>query len=395
MPRTFLSEVALASGSVALGVAAGWLGGKVGGELSLAPRAAEGSAPSCAPSSRGRARAIAKTVAAPIEHVRLMLQYDDDVSSASRGRRSTALTARGGSPREGGAASFTATRSTCCGSCPRAMATRRTRGSRPRSLHAGARRLGPGKSFALNVLAGGVSALSVDFLSTLSTSCARSSSARQAPDGAPAYARARDVVAELVRAPATRGGSTPFAAAIAGKSPVAPRRSSPCTARSRAQPVHAKTRGPGAARAKFAAAQCAALAAREASYPATPCAAGCRRTRAGPTRMKLRPPPSSQVRRAAAADARRPDGERRRPARSTAAPRSTATGASARCTAARGDEWAHVASALTLAPRRRSQRPRRGRRRESGVPPRRSGACSRVGAARPPLWGVLGSKLRA
>ena len=85
MPRTWTSEVALASGGVALSVAAGALGAKLAGavdrpELSAAIRRFV---------AGGISGAVAKTVTAPLEAIKLKLQYteDDDEGALDCARR--------------------------------------------------------------------------------------------------------------------------------------------------------------------------------------------------------------------------------------------------------------------------------------------------------------------
>ena len=85
MPRTWASEVALASGGVALSVAAGALGAKLAGavdrpELSAAIRRFV---------AGGISGAVAKTVTAPLEAIKLKLQYteDDDEGALDCARR--------------------------------------------------------------------------------------------------------------------------------------------------------------------------------------------------------------------------------------------------------------------------------------------------------------------
>ena len=85
MPRTWTSEVALASGGVALSVAAGALGAKLAGavdrpELSAAIRRFV---------AGGVSGAVAKTVTAPLEAIKLKLQYteDDDEGALDCARR--------------------------------------------------------------------------------------------------------------------------------------------------------------------------------------------------------------------------------------------------------------------------------------------------------------------
>ena len=85
MPRTWTSEVALASGGVALSVAAGALGAKLAGavdrpELSAAIRRFI---------AAGISGAVAKTVTAPLEAIKLKLQYteDDDEGALDCARR--------------------------------------------------------------------------------------------------------------------------------------------------------------------------------------------------------------------------------------------------------------------------------------------------------------------
>ena len=85
MPRTWTSEVALASGGVALSVAAGALGAKLAGavnrpELSAAIRRFV---------AEGISGAVAKTVTAPLEAIKLKLQYaeDDDEGALDCARR--------------------------------------------------------------------------------------------------------------------------------------------------------------------------------------------------------------------------------------------------------------------------------------------------------------------
>ena len=85
MPRTWTSEVALASGGVALSVAAGALGAKLAGavdrpELSAAIRRFV---------AAGISGAVAKTVTAPLEAIKLKLQYteDDDEGALDCARR--------------------------------------------------------------------------------------------------------------------------------------------------------------------------------------------------------------------------------------------------------------------------------------------------------------------
>ena len=85
MPRTWTSEIALASGGVALSVAAGALGAKLAGavdglELSAAIRRFV---------AGGISGAVAKTVTAPLEAIKLKLQYaeDDDEGALDCARR--------------------------------------------------------------------------------------------------------------------------------------------------------------------------------------------------------------------------------------------------------------------------------------------------------------------
>ena len=85
MPRTWTSEVVLASGGVALSVAAGALGAKLAGavdrpELSAAIRRFI---------AAGISGAVAKTVTAPLEAIKLKLQYteDDDEGALDCARR--------------------------------------------------------------------------------------------------------------------------------------------------------------------------------------------------------------------------------------------------------------------------------------------------------------------
>ena len=290
MPRTFLSEVALASGSVALGVAAGWLGGKVGGELSLAlAEPLKERAELRTLIVEGARGAIAKTVAAPIEHVRLMLQYDDDDELGEPGPPLDGALdcARRIRAREGWRGFFHGHALNVLRFVPaRAMA--HAANARIKAAIKALRRAlpaFPGKSFALNVLAGGVSALSVDFpVYPLDFVRAQLRLVKR-PDGAPAYARARDVAADLVRAPRDAWRLyAGFAAAIAGK---VQSRATFFTVHSTlvARNPYARDAGAPGRASKFAAAQCAALAALYASYP------------------------FDTVRRRLQADARRPDAE--------------------------------------------------------------------------------------
>ena len=85
MPRTWTSEIVLASGGVALSVAAGALGAKLAGavdrpELSAAIRRFV---------AGGISGAVAKTVTAPLEAIKLKLQYteDDDEGALDCARR--------------------------------------------------------------------------------------------------------------------------------------------------------------------------------------------------------------------------------------------------------------------------------------------------------------------
>ncbi len=85
MPRTWTSEIVLASGGVALSVAAGALGAKLAGavdrpELSAAIRRFV---------AEGISGAVAKTVTAPLEAIKLKLQYteDDDEGALDCARR--------------------------------------------------------------------------------------------------------------------------------------------------------------------------------------------------------------------------------------------------------------------------------------------------------------------
>ena len=85
MPRTWTSEIALASGGVALSVAAGALGAKLAGavdrpELSAAIRRFV---------AGGISGAVAKTVTAPLEAIKIKLQYaeDDDEGALDCARR--------------------------------------------------------------------------------------------------------------------------------------------------------------------------------------------------------------------------------------------------------------------------------------------------------------------
>ena len=85
MPRTWTSEIALASGGVALSVAAGALGAKLAG-------AVDGLGFSAAIRrfvAGGISGAVAKTVTAPLEAIKLKLQYaeDDDEGALDCARR--------------------------------------------------------------------------------------------------------------------------------------------------------------------------------------------------------------------------------------------------------------------------------------------------------------------
>ena len=85
MPRTWTSEIALASGGVALSVAAGALGAKLAGAvdgLKLSEFIARFVA-------GGISGAVAKTVTAPLEAIKLKLQYaeDDDEGALDCARR--------------------------------------------------------------------------------------------------------------------------------------------------------------------------------------------------------------------------------------------------------------------------------------------------------------------
>ena len=74
MARTFASEVALAVGGVGLSVAAGVLGGKLAA-LVTAPLDRSFLRDSIHGFVKG---AVAKVVSAPLETVKLLMQYDDD-----------------------------------------------------------------------------------------------------------------------------------------------------------------------------------------------------------------------------------------------------------------------------------------------------------------------------
>ena len=85
MPRTWTSEIALASGGVALSVAAGALGAKLAGAVDglgfteAVRRFVAG----------GISGAVAKTISAPLEAIKLKLQYaeDDDEGALDCARR--------------------------------------------------------------------------------------------------------------------------------------------------------------------------------------------------------------------------------------------------------------------------------------------------------------------
>ena len=71
MPRTWTSEIVLASGGVALSVAAGALGAKLAGAVDRPER----SAAIRRFVAGGISGAVAKTVTAPLEAIKLKLQY--------------------------------------------------------------------------------------------------------------------------------------------------------------------------------------------------------------------------------------------------------------------------------------------------------------------------------
>ena len=291
MPRTFLSEVALASGSVALGVAAGWIGGKVGGELSRA----------LAEPLKERAElrklilegvhgAIARTISAPIEHVKLMLQYDDDDELGEPEPLDGALDCvRRIYAREGWRGFFRGNLLNVLRFVPAQAMNYAAKDRIKAAIKALRRALPdvPGKNLAANLLAGGVAgATSLSVVYPLDFVRTQLALVKQ-PDGTPTYAGAADLLADLVRAPEDYLKLySGYAVAVAG---IVPFRATYFTVHSClvARNPYMKDDGLKGLASKFAAAQCAALAAAYASYP------------------------FDTVRRRLQADARRPDGERR------------------------------------------------------------------------------------
>ena len=89
MPRTWTSEIALASGGVALSVAAGALGARLAGAVDGLEAKLELSAAIRRFVAGGISGAVAKTVTAPLEAIKLKLQCteDDDEGALDCARR--------------------------------------------------------------------------------------------------------------------------------------------------------------------------------------------------------------------------------------------------------------------------------------------------------------------
>jgi hypothetical protein len=201
MPRTFASEMALAVGGVGLSVAAGVLGGK------LAALVTE-------PLDRSFLRdfihgwvkgAVAKTVSAPLETVKLLMQYDDDDELGEREPLNGALDCvRRVYGRDGVRGFFRGNVPNVLRYVPTQGFNFLTKGLVKRwmtKLYKATPDF-PGKKFAHGVLAGGVAgalSLSVvyplDFLRTQFVLCKNL-------DGTPRYETLADVLDDLVAAPA-------------------------------------------------------------------------------------------------------------------------------------------------------------------------------------------------
>ena len=285
MPRTFASEVALAVGGVGLSVAAGVLGGKL---AALVTAPLDGSF--LRDFIHGWVKgAVAKTVSAPLETVKLLMQYDDDDELGEREPLDGALDcARRVYGRDGVRGFFRGNGPNVLRYVPTQGFNFLTKGLVKRGMTTLYKATPdfPGKKFAHGVLAGGVAgalSLSVvyplDFLRTQFVLCKN-------VDGTPRYETLADVLDDLVAAPADLPTLyAGFAVSVAGIVPFraiyftvndALKKRLPCR--------HDGWKGTAA---KFVAAQGAALAAAYASYPL------------------------DTVRRRLQADARRPPGERR------------------------------------------------------------------------------------
>ena len=285
MPRTFASEVSIALGGTALSVAAGVLGAKLAHIVT-------------SPLDRSSLRdfleggiksAVAKTVSAPLENIKLMLQFEDEDEYHIEAVDGAADCVRRIYLRDGWRGFFGGNTANVLRYIPTVLFNHAFKDRIKRAIKK-LYRLAPnfpGSRFAMNVLAGGISgacSLSVvyplDFVRTQLMVCTND-------DGSLKYASMRDVVEDLVEAPqdlfklyagfwVSVAGIVPFRATYFG--------------------VHGflKTRMPyrnegglkGLA-SKFLVAQGAALAAAYMSYPL------------------------DTVRRRLQADARKPKGERR------------------------------------------------------------------------------------
>jgi len=286
MPRTFASEMALAVGGVGLSVAAGVLGGKLAA-LVTAPLDRSFLRDSIHGFVKG---AVAKVVSAPLETVKLLMQYDDDDELGERepldGALDCVLRVYG---RDGVRGFFR-------GTAPNVLRYVPTQGfnflmkdrvKRWMTKLYKATPDYPGKKFAHNMLAGGVAgalSLSVvyplDFLRTQFVLCKN-------PDGTPRYETLADVFDDLVTAPADLPTLySGFAVSVAG---IVPFRAIYFTVNDTLVSInpYQQDKGVVGLLSKFCCAQAAALSAAYASYPL------------------------DTVRRRLQADARRPPGERR------------------------------------------------------------------------------------